>query len=389
MSKLKDGLDKINKTIKSTNNNHFREKKTRNQINKLKNNINNNYLSNNINTILKEDNLDNDNFVKDYDELIIEKEHVTIDKEVNSINDLIKLIDEYPILDNTIYNINLQGLHNIKDPLIELNNMIGMESLKTSILDQLLFYIQDFHLKDGNDYMHTILYGSPGTGKTEVAKIVGKIFSRLGILKNNTFKKVIRSDLIAGYLGQTAIKTTKVIQEALGGVLFIDEAYALGNPDNRDSFAKECIDTLNEALSDYKDKIMVIIAGYEKDLETCFFSYNSGLKSRFPWKFKTDDYDAEDLKNIFLKKVRDINWEFREEPKTEFFEKNMDYFPYYGRDMEILLLKTKIIHSRRVFCKDKNEKTILKLVDLEKGFDLFKKYIKIVELDKPNFTMYN
>jgi len=267
--------------------------------------------------------------------------------------------------------------------------MIGMYNLKTNVLDQILFYIQDFHLKNGNDYMHTILYGSPGTGKTEVAKIIGKIFSNLGILKNNTFRKVTRSDLIAGFLGQTAIKTTKVISEALGGVLFIDEAYALGNSENRDSFAKECIDTLNESLSDHKDNLMVIIAGYEKDLETCFFSYNSGLKSRFPWKFKTDDYTSEDLKNIFLKKIHDINWSFTDHLDSSFFENKMHFFPYYGRDMEILLLKTKIMHSRRVFCKSKDEKTKLNLIDLEKGFELFKKYIKKPTEEKLNFTMYN
>ena len=195
-------------------------------------------------------------------------------------------------------------------------------------------------------------------------------------------------------MGQTAIKTAKVIKESLGGVLFIDEAYALGNADNRDSFAKECIDTLCEALSDNKDNIMVIIAGYEEELNSCFFSYNQGLKSRFPWVFKTDKYTAEDLKNIFMKKVHDIKWTFDDELKTSFFEANMEKFPYYGRDMEILLLKTKIAHGRRVFCKSAEEKTRLKLVDLEKGFELFKKYNIKNEKEKEkeerqSFMMYN
>ena len=109
-------------------------------------------------------------------------------------------------------------------------------------------------------------------------------------MEKGTFKKVTRSDLVAGYLGQTAIKTTDVIKECLGGVLFIDEAYALGNPEKRDIFSKECIDTICEALSNYKDNLMVIIAGYETDLNECFFNYNQGLNSRFTWRFKTDDY---------------------------------------------------------------------------------------------------
>mgnify|MGYP003349594333 CR=1 FL=1 len=115
--------------------------------------------------------------------------------------------------------------------------------------------------------MHTVIYGPPGSGKTEVAKIIGRIFSNLGILNKKIFKKVSRNDLVAGYLGQTAIKTKDMIKASLGGVLFIDEAYSLGNSEKRDSFAKECVDTLCEALSEHKHNWMVIIAGYEKDLK--------------------------------------------------------------------------------------------------------------------------
>ena len=95
-----------------------------------------------------------------------------------------------------------------------------------------------------------------------------------------------------------------MVKDCLGGVLFIDEAYALGNPEKRDSFAKECIDTLCEALSDHKDNLMVIIAGYEEELKSCFFDYNQGLDSRFTWRFKTTDYNAEELKAILKKKSR-------------------------------------------------------------------------------------
>jgi SpoVK/Ycf46/Vps4 family AAA+-type ATPase len=242
--------------------------------------------------------------------------------------------------------------------------------------------------------LHTVIYGSPGTGKTEVAKIIGRIYANLGVIKSKPmslsdkkksssslspswsssrpkFKKVTRSDLIAGYLGQTALKTKDVIKDSLGGVLFIDEAYALGNTDKRDSFAKECIDTLCEALSDNKDSLMVIIAGYEKELNECFFSYNEGLNSRFIWRFKVDDYEAEDLRNIFVKKAHDFGWLVHEELKVEWFEKNMKYFKYYGRDMETLFTKTKIAHSRRVFCKPEEMKKKIIMKDLENGFKLF------------------
>ena len=305
------------------------------------------------------------------------KEFVNIETEINNIDDIIKLTEKYKLDPEIEYNINMKALHNIKEPLQELNNMIGMTELKTNIVDQILYFAQGLHKNNNStgDFMHTVIYGPPGTGKTEIAKIIGKIYSNIGVLNKGTFKKVTRSDLIAGYLGQTAMKTRDAIKEALGGVLFIDEAYALGNSDKKDSFAKECIDTLCEALSDNKDNLMVIIAGYETELKDCFFSCNQGLESRFTWRFKTDTYSGEDLYKIFIKKVKDIGWELHEESKItpDFFKKNYDYFRFFGRDIETVLAKTKIVHSKRVFCKPTSEKKKITLKDLEKGFELYLK----------------
>lgn len=224
------------------------------------------------------------------------------------------------------------------------------------------------------DYMHTVLYGPPGTGKTEVAKILGNIFCNLGILTSNTFKKVTRSDLVAGYLGQTAIKTREVIESAIGGVLFIDEAYALGNTEKRDSFSKECIDTLCEALSDHKHELMVIIAGYEKELNDCFFSYNEGLSSRFTWRYKIENYDSSELRKIFEKIVKDNGWTFifdRDAVKDEWFKSRQQYFKYFGRDIEVFFTKTKIAHARRVFYLPVKDRRSLIMDDLDAGFELF------------------
>ena len=385
MSKLKEKLDfKPNNEI-IIKKGLIKNKKNMREIINL---INQNYSLYNTDPFIH-------NILKNIDipkKLIIKREKIIITREINNLNDLIQLLDDFPIISNIGYNIDLKRIHKIKNLLIELNNMIGLYNVKINILDQILFYLQDLHLNSGIDYMHTVLYGSPGTGKTEISKIIGKIFTNLGILKGGTFKKVVRSDLIAGYLGQTAIKTRNVIEESLGGVLFIDEAYALGNSEKRDSFAKECIDTLCEALSDNKDKLMVIIAGYEQELNDCFFSYNQGLKSRFPWVFKTDKYTAEDLNKIFIKKVNDINWKINIDTdiNIKFFQDNINSFPYYGRDMEILLLKTKIAHSRRVFCQPPEEKTIITKIDLEKGFELFKMHIHEKEkVDSTIFSMYN
>jgi SpoVK/Ycf46/Vps4 family AAA+-type ATPase len=308
---------------------------------------------------------------------IIKKKLITISADINNIDDLIKLIDENPLDDKKEYNINMTSLHKIKPYLIKLNEMIGMKELKESIIDQILYFIQDLHKdekeKITNDFMHTVIYGPPGTGKTEVAKIMGKLFSKMGVLKKETFKKVTRADLIAGYLGQTAQKTKDVITECLGGVLFIDEAYALGNSEKRDSFSKECIDTLCEALSNHKDNLMVIVAGYESELKESFFSYNPGLESRFTWRFKTGNYTGKELYDIFVNKVKKIGWSFDPDIDIKWFEKNALYFKFYGRDVETVLSKTKISHSRRIFCKSSESKRMILKKDLENGFENFLK----------------
>ena len=303
------------------------------------------------------------------------RETINIEVEINNISDILKLINTYQNDPAIKYNIDMKALHNIKEPLEELNNMIGMKDLKNNIVDQILYFVQKLHKNKNNsgEFLHTVIYGPPGTGKTEIAKIMGKIYSKVGILSKGIFKKVTRNDLIAGYLGQTALKTKDVIKEALGGVLFIDEAYALGNPEKRDSFAKECIDTLCESLSDNKENLMVIIAGYEKELKESFFAFNQGLDSRFTWRFKTDEYTPEDLYKIFVKMINDIGWEIDENTKisADWFKKNMDYFQFFGRDIEILLSKTKIAHSRRVFCLPEKDKKKITLKDLDKGLEIF------------------
>lgn len=329
-------------------------------------------------------------FVEEKEKENIVKEKKIIEAEIDNIMDILNLIDKYP-LDNAVeYNINMTGLHDIKHALKELNEMIGMKELKSNIVEQILYFSQGLHQnKDlSGEFLHTVIYGPPGTGKTEIAKIMGKIYSNLGILSKGTFRKVTRSDLVAGYLGQTALKTKDVIKEALGGVLFIDEAYSLGNPEKKDSFSKECIDTLCEALSDHKENLMVIIAGYEEELKESFFSFNKGLDSRFMWRFKTDDYDAKELLMIFIKMTKDIGWNvtIEEEILLKWFEKNKEYFEFFGRDIQSLLSKTKIAHSKRVFCLPENEKRQIIMTDLDKGLGMFLKNDNVMKRKKDRET---
>jgi SpoVK/Ycf46/Vps4 family AAA+-type ATPase len=408
-------LDNSNKPIKETKLQEIRrtlntEESIKNEIDKIIEKINNNFSLNNISSSNFTGQTQNDismshiepnnpNKYIDYlnknlnikiykpvintspvkkEELKVEiRETINIEVEINNISDILKLINTYQNDPAIKYNIDMKALHNIKEPLEELNNMIGMKDLKNNIVDQILYFVQQLHKNKNSsgEFLHTVIYGPPGTGKTEIAKIIGKIYSKVGILSKGSFKKVTRSDLIAGYLGQTALKTKDVIKDALGGVLFIDEAYALGNPEKRDSFAKECIDTLCEALSDNKENLMVIIAGYEKELKESFFAFNQGLDSRFTWRFKTDEYTAEDLHLIFIKMVNDIGWELDTNSKItiDWFKKNKDYFQFFGRDIETLLAKTKIAHGRRVFCLPEKDKKKINLKDLDKGLEIFLK----------------
>ena len=396
-NKLKRSLDKTSpKNSSNTQNKIHNKSDAQKYINYGSNDYNNNNNNDEFwyNYLNSEDDYQ---YLLDLEEnVIIEKDKININKEINSLEDLIEIIQKYPLDENKIFNIDLQKLHDIKEPLFKLNSLIGLHDLKTNISDQIIYYLQNLHLPKENgtpnqDYLHTVLYGPPGTGKTEIATILGEIFCKMDILKNNKFKKVTRADLIAGYLGQTALKTREVIKESLGGVLFIDEAYSLGNIEKRDSFAKECLDTLCECLSFHKNELMVIIAGYEEELNNCFFSYNPGLKSRFTWNYKIEPYSSQELKNIFAKKISDNGWVLDETIDADFFEKNKLYFKAFGRDIENFFSKIKIAHSRRVFCLDESKKTKIILKDIEKGLHIFKnnKDTIIEDDNKMISSMYN
>jgi hypothetical protein len=353
------------------------------------------------------------------------KRRVDIDVNITHIADLLRLIDTYdPDIE---YNIDLAAMYNIRNELAQINNMVGMHSFKESLVDQLLYFIQGLYLNSDSDYKHMVIYGPPGTGKTQLAKLVGTMYSKLGVLRNQIFRKVTRTDLVAGYLGQTAIKTKKVIEECLGGCLFIDEVYSLGQGtggqveggqaeggSTGDLYSKECIDTLCEALSDYKDDLMVIVAGYNNQIKHQFFGANPGLESRFIWQFVIDEYTADELRQIFCKKVESNGWvnafgtsvstctivkgtdkdtDCDDDAKlTAWIEPKMDQFPYFGRDMELLFTHTKIAHGRRIYGQPADQKKKLILADLDQGYQLFLKHkstdTKSTTFDSIPFGMY-
>jgi hypothetical protein len=308
-----------------------------------------------------------------------DKPLVEIDRMINSLDDLIELGRMYDPTKR--YNIDLKILHNLVASLTELNNMIGMNTVKQDIVDHILFKIQK--LDESNmDMMHTVIQGPPGVGKTEVAKIIGRIYLAMGILKNDKFIKAGRAQLIGEYLGQTSRLTKKIIESAEGGVLFIDEVYSLGNPEKRDSYSKECIDAINESLTEKKTDFICIIAGYKKEIDSCFFSYNPGLERRFPIRFTIEPYKAEEIFLIFKKKVIDATWTLHNTVTDKFFIDNFAHFKYFGGDMEILFSRCKRAHARRVFASKNGVKKELDMVDMKRGFDSFKAHRKVKEKEE-------
>lgn len=186
--------------------------------------------------------------------------------------------------------------------LAELDGLVGLESVKQDV-HSLMNFIKVTKIREKRGMKvptisyHLVFTGNPGTGKTTVARLVAKLYYHMGILPQGQLVETDRSALVAGYLGQTAIKTQKVIQQAMGGVLFIDEAYSLAG-ETDDSYGKEAIETILKAMEDHRDELVVIVAGYT-GLMHKFIESNPGLSSRFSKYFEYPDYSGEELLAIF------------------------------------------------------------------------------------------
>jgi len=306
----------------------------------------------------------------------------------NNILDLINIGKS-----NFLYNnIDNNMLNSIIPYLEELNNMIGLESLKKSIFYQIIYYLQNMHLRNKNEeYLHTVITGPAGCGKTTVAKIIGNIYKNMGILsRKGKFTAAYRQDFVGEYVGHTAPKTQNLLESCLGGVLFIDEVYALGSGEkNKDSFSKEAIDTLNAFLSDHKNDFCCIIAGYENEIKKCFFSVNSGLERRFPWIHRIGEYSSENLVDMTFKMILKTKWEFNIQRSKfiKLFDDNKDLFKNSGGDIETFITKCKMVHSKRVFSLDNEQKFILTEEDLENATKMLKdNKLEIIKKEEDNFS---
>lgn len=196
------------------------------------------------------------------------------------------------------------GSANYEAVLKRLNGLIGLERVKKQVRRLCDFVrIQHARAEAGSKApagfsQHLVFAGNPGTGKTLVARIIADLYYALGITASNNLVEVDRAGLVAGYVGQSAIKTREVLESAIGGVLFIDEAYALAQGDNENDFGREVIDTLLKTMEDYRDRLVVIVAGYTDPMKV-FIDSNPGLRSRFSHYIEFDDYEPQELLAIF------------------------------------------------------------------------------------------
>ena len=317
----------------------------------------------------------------------------------NSITDLINLGKQYKnkLREKKRYSLNIKKLHKLIGPLEELQTMIGLEGIKHDIYKQIVYNLLELDDK-AKDMWHTVIEGSPGVGKTEIANILAKVYNAFGITKTSKVCSLKRDDLIAGYVGQTALKAREKFNKAKGGVLLLDEAYSLGDKDGKDTFAQQMLDLLNAFLSENPDTVC-IVTGYKKALQEQFFAANEGLKRRFSKWFEIGNYSPEDLRLILFKIIKSHSWSYEDQETIllDFFEKNQKYFIFNGGDMLNLFGCAKKSHAMRLLEIEEEDvlnksRKVISYQDIKDGMELFLKNPEVADRidnkkDIPSFYM--
>lgn len=235
-----------------------------------------------------------------------------------------------------------------------LDGLIGMKDLKESIVSQIQFIITTGGQLDSH-FLNTSLVGPPGTGKTTVAEILHKIWISLDIFNDDMpFTILHRSDFVGSYMGHTSNKTRKILNKYAGSVIFIDEAYSLMNGD-KDEYGKEALDQLCAFMGEEKANTIVIIAGYEDQINSQFFDANPGLKRRFGWHFSIKPYSHEELFQIFQRQLKLCGWSV-DKKAEELFKINFKSFKNAGGDTENICFQSKLNYSKDNWMKKRQTK---------------------------------
>ena len=228
-----------------------------------------------------------------------------------------------------------------------LTAFVGAASVKRLVRDMAL--MSCLGLCDEGDFTNVMVTGNPGTGKTELLGLVAELLRVLYHGKRARVTWLARAHLVGQHLGETAIKTARALASAAPGVVVLDEVYALGNGEGRDSFAKECVDTLNQFMSECSSEISVVVAGYKSETEQCFLAQNPGLARRFPHRFHIDDYTTDELGAIAELQLERAGWSAAPGwAKSEAVRAALARAKHNGGDTARLVLLCKLAHARRV-----------------------------------------
>ncbi|MBR6259303.1 MAG: AAA family ATPase [Oscillospiraceae bacterium] len=269
---------------------------------------------------------------------------------------------------------------NLDELLAQLDELVGLEKVKENVRS-LINLVKVRKLREEHGLpspaisLHLVFMGNPGTGKTTVARLIAQLYHAIGVLPKGQLVEVDRSGLVAGYVGQTAVKTSEVIKSALGGVLFIDEAYSLTSVEGTNDFGHEAVETILKAMEDHRDDLVVIVAGYDELMEK-FISSNPGLESRFTRYFVFEDYNGEQLFAIFQSMCKKNQYtlsdeasEYIKEHLNDLYEQRDENFGN-ARDVRNLFENIVTVHSNRVAAMEaptKDDLTTVQKEDAEKA----------------------